>query len=75
MLVNGTSILSATIQHENADGDDDRLQGVLDAALPAHDGHGYVVAAGDYVEVDIAAIEAGANAPEGLFVELDILEG
>ena len=74
--VNGTSILAATkMEHENSDGDDTRVIGTLDTTLDAHDGYGSVVAAGDYVEVQIDAIEAGATAPIGLYVQIDYLVG
>lgn len=73
--LNGTSVLSATIQHENASGNNDRLLGLLDSAHAAHDGYGVVVAPGDYLEVQIDAIEAGGTAPSGLFVQIDLMNG
>jgi hypothetical protein len=74
--LNGTSILAATkMEHENADGNATKVVGNLDTAHAAADDYGIVVAAGDYLEVQIDAIEAGATAPLGLYVQVDFLVG
>jgi hypothetical protein len=73
--LNGATILNATIQHENASGDDDHLAAVLKSTHAAYDGYGIAVAVGDYLDVDVDAIEAGATAPSGLFLDVKVLVG
>lgn len=73
--LNGSTILSDTIQHENASGNNDHLAGALKTNHAAYDGYGIAVAVGDYVDVDVDAIEAGATAPSGLFLRLKLLVG
>lgn len=73
--LNGSSILNATIQHENASGNNDHLAAVLKSDHAAYDGYGIVVAPGDYLDVDVDAIEAGGTAPSGLFLDVKVLVG
>lgn len=73
--LNGATILSATIQHENASGNNDRLAASLKTTHAAYDGYGIAVAVGDYLDVDVDAIEAGATAPSGLFLDVKVLVG
>lgn len=73
--LNGATILNDTIQHENASGNNDHLAAVLKTTHAAYDGYGIVVAPGDYLDVDVDAIEAGATAPSGLFIDVKVLVG
>lgn len=74
--LNGSTVLAATkMEHENADGNGTRVVGTLLTSHAAYDGHGIAVVPGDYFEVQIDAIEAGATAPLGLFVQFDFLWG
>ena len=73
--LNGATILADTIQHENASGNNDHLAAALKTTHAAHDGYGIQVAVGDYVDVDVDAIEAGGTAPSGLFLRLKLLVG
>ena len=73
--LNGSTILSATIQHENTSGNNDHLAAALKTNHAAYDGFGIVVAPGDYLDVDVDAIEAGATGPSGLFLDIKMLVG
>lgn len=73
--LNGATILNDTIQHENASGNNDHLAAVLKITHAAYDGYGIVVAPGDYLDVDVDAIEAGATAPSGLFIDVKVIVG
>ena len=73
--LNGSTILSATIQHENASGNNDKLVAVLKSNHAASDAYGIQVVVGDYLEVEVDAIEAGATGASGLFLDIDVLVG
>lgn len=74
--LNGTSILAATkMEHEQSGGNNSAVVGVMDTEHAAWDGHGIVVGPTDYLEVQVDAIEAGANAPQGLTVQVTFLAG
>lgn len=76
--LNGTSILAATkMEHENSDGASTHVVGTLDTAHAAYDSANpsIEIAAGDYLEVQVDAIEAGATAPIGLAVQVEYIIG
>lgn len=76
--LNGTSVLAATkMEHENSDGNGTHVVGTLDTAHAAYDSTylGIEVAIGDYLEVAVDAIEAGATGAVGLDVQVEYVVG
>lgn len=76
--LNGTSILAATkMEHENSDGASTHVVGTLDTTHTAYDSANpsIEIAVGDYLEVQIDAIETGAAAPIGLAVQVEYIIG
>jgi len=66
------ALLDATMDFAQADGDELRAVGSLDATDDRWDDGGILVDEGDTLHVGVTAIEAGAKAPTGLSVAVTV---